>query len=167
MKQKRKIFLNRFKTHTSPPRQSPSLPLSPSIQLLYPYPRDMLASLLQTEQKNYERLLSLMPLSPESLASLRDYYKIGLTYSSNALEGNSLTESETKVAIEYGLTIDGKPLRDVYEAQGHAKSYDYLYEIIHNNQLSEFDILTLHRLFYQKIDEKNAGKYREIPVFIS
>lgn len=35
----------------------------------------------------------------------------GLTYTSNALEGNSLTESETKVVIEDGLTIEGRPLR--------------------------------------------------------
>lgn len=34
----------------------------------------------------------------------------GLTYTSNALEGNSLTESETKVVIEDGLTIEGRPL---------------------------------------------------------
>jgi hypothetical protein len=38
---------------------------------------------------------------------LREYYRIGLTYTSNALEGNSLTESETKVVIEDGLTIGG------------------------------------------------------------
>lgn len=31
----------------------------------------------------------------------------------NALEGNSLTESETKVLLEDGLTVGGKPLRDV------------------------------------------------------
>ena len=42
------------------------------------------------------------------------YCSEGLTYTSNALEGNSLTESETKVVIEDGLTIGGKPLRDVY-----------------------------------------------------
>ena len=43
----------------------------------------------------------------EVVESLREYYRIGLTYTSNALEGNSLTESETKVVIEDGLTIGG------------------------------------------------------------
>lgn len=37
---------------------------------------------------------------------------IGLTYSSNALEDNSLTESETKMVLEDGITIGGKPLKD-------------------------------------------------------
>jgi len=49
--------------------------------------------------------------------------KIGLTWSSNAMEGNTLTESETKVVIEDGLTIGGKPLRDHLEANGHAEAF--------------------------------------------
>ena len=91
----------------------------------------------------------------------------GLTYTSNALEGNSLTESETKVVIEDGLTIEGRPLRDVYEAVGHAKAYDYLYDLSHQSPLTEEIILKLHQLFYQQIDSEKAGKYRQVPVFIS
>ena len=83
----------------------------------------------KTAEINNRKLLALRPLASETLKSLRDYYRVGLTYSSNALEGNSLTESETKVVIEDGLTIEGKPLRDVYEAVGHAKAYDYLYQL--------------------------------------
>lgn len=116
---------------------------------------------------NNRKLLSMRPLAPETLKSLRDYYRVGLTYSSNALEGNSLTESETKVVIEDGLTIEGKPLRDVYEAVGHARAYDYLFQLATNKTLEEQDILELHRLFYQQIDSENAGKYRNVAVFIS
>ena len=46
------------------------------------------------------RIAALRPLPKETLKSLREYYRIGLTYTSNALEGNSLTESETKVVVE-------------------------------------------------------------------
>lgn len=116
---------------------------------------------------NNRKLLAMRPLAPETLKSLRDYYRVGLTFSSNALEGNSLTESETKVVIEDGLTIEGKPLRDVYEAVGHAKAYDYLFQLATNKTLEEKDILELHRLFYQQIDPEHAGKYRQVPVFIS
>lgn len=107
------------------------------------------------------------PFEQETLKSLKAYYKIGLTFSSNALEGNSLTESETKVVIEDGLTIGGKPLRDIYEATGHAKAYDYVYDIVNNKLLKSSDILELHRLFYENIDSKKAGKYRQEQVFIS
>lgn len=116
---------------------------------------------------NNRKLLAMRPLAPETLKSLRNYYRLGLTFSSNALEGNSLTESETKVVIEDGLTIEGKPLRDVYEAVGHARAYDYLFQLATNKTLEEQDVLELHRLFYQQIDPEHAGKYRQVAVFIS
>jgi len=107
------------------------------------------------------------PLEPQSLEMLRDYFKIGLTYSSNALEGNTLTESETKVVIEDGITIGGKPLKDHYEAIGHAEAFDFLYDIVNTEGITEENIKKMHRLFYYRIDEKNAGEYRKIKVFIS
>lgn len=118
-------------------------------------------------EKFQQELWSYRPLSPETINSLKEYYKIGTTFSSNAIEGNSLTESETKVVIENGLTIEGKPLRDIYEAVGHAKAYDYLYELSYNEPITEEIICNIHRLFYQKIDDEKAGKYRKVPVFIS
>ncbi len=45
------------------------------------------------------------PFSDYVVKQLRDYYRIGLTYTSNAIEGNTLTESETKVIIEDSLTL--------------------------------------------------------------
>ena len=117
--------------------------------------------------KLQQQLWAYRPMSDETLKSLREYYRVGLTYTSNALEGNSLTESETKVIIEDGLTIEGKPLRDVYEAVGHAQAYDYLYDLSHQVPLSEEIICHLHQLFYQQIEPLKAGKYRQVPVFIS
>lgn len=113
------------------------------------------------------RIAALRPFPKETLESLRDYYRVGLTYTSNALEGNSLTESETKVVIEDGLTIGGKPLKDVYEATGHAQAYDFLYKLIKDKPVSEGDILKIHRLFYGQIDKANAGVWRKVRVFIS
>lgn len=52
------------------------------------------------------------PFEGSILKQIKEYYKIGLTYSSNALEGNSLTETETKILLEDGLTVGGKPIRD-------------------------------------------------------
>ena len=117
--------------------------------------------------KLQQQLWAYRPMSDETLKSLREYYRVRLTYTSNALEGNSLTESETKVIIEDGLTIEGKPLRDVYEAVGHAQAYDYLYDLSHQAPLSEEIICHLHQLFYQQIEPLKAGKYRQVPVFIS
>ena len=126
-----------------------------------------MADKFKKADENNRLLSAYRPLPPETLKSLREYYRVGLTYTSNALEGNSLTESETKVVIEDGLTIEGKPLRDHYEAVGHAKAYDYIYQITEKEGLEEEDILALHRLFYQQIDAEKAGKYRDVKVYIS
>ena len=128
---------------------------------------DELIEKYKKADENNRLLSAYRPLPPETLKSLREYYRVGLTYTSNALEGNSLTESETKVVIEDGLTIEGKPLRDHYEAVGHAKAYDYIYQITEKEGLTEEDILSLHRLFYQQIDPEKAGQYRNVKVYIS
>ncbi|MGB4204079.1 MAG: Fic family protein [Bacteroidales bacterium] len=116
---------------------------------------------------NNESIKAYRPFDEHTLKSLRNYYRIGLTYSSNALEGNSLTESETRVVIEDGLTIEGKPLKDVYEAVGHAKAYDHLYNLLQKQALEETDILMLHKMFFLQLDDTLAGVYRSVPVFIS
>ena len=109
------------------------------------------------------------PLSLEEVRELDAYFRIGMTYSSNALEGNTLTLSETKVLIEDGLTAGGKPLRDSYEAVGHARAYDFMLKAARSESfiLSEEMILELHRLFYMGIDHDKAGVYRDHQVFIT
>jgi Fic family protein len=109
----------------------------------------------------------MRPLPGETVTSLGDYYKIGLTWSSNAMEGNTLTESETKVVIEDGLTIGGKPLRDHLEAYGHAEAFQEMLGRVQKRTIAEDDILKIHHLFYRKIDPENSGIYRKSKVFIS
>ncbi len=107
------------------------------------------------------------PLRRNALKQLRDYYRVGLTYSSNALEGNSLTETETKIVLEEGITIGGKPLKDHYEAIGHSEAYDYLFQLSKKKIITEENVLQFHRLFYYRIDKENAGVYRKVPVIIT
>jgi Fic family protein len=112
---------------------------------------------------------SRRPLTKEEIKELDDYFRIGLTYTSNALEGNTLTLSETKVIIEDGITVGGKPLKDCYEATGHAKAYDFMLSAARAEPLvfSEEMVLTLHRFFYSSLDAENAGRYRDYQVFIT
>src|ERR1700719_2059106 len=114
-----------------------------------------------------DEINSYRPLSPELAKQLKEYYKIGLTYSSNALEGNTLTESETKIVLEEGITISGKPLKDHLEAVGHAEAYDFLYTLVDDKTVQEKEIQKLHQLFYFRIDEKQAGKYRSTKAVIT
>lgn len=107
------------------------------------------------------------PLKKRELEELKEYYRIGLTYTSNALEGNSLTETETKIVLEEGITIGGKRLRDHLEAVGHSAAYDYMYVLARHAEIQQKDVCELHKLFYQKIDAQSAGKFRKEQVFIT
>ena len=109
----------------------------------------------------------LRPFEGHLLNEIKGYYRIGLTWSSNAIEGNTLTESETKVLLEDGLTIGGKPLRDTFEALGHAKAYDFMFTLLGSRQITEIDALTMHHMFYKDIDPIFAGQYRTKPVIIT
>ncbi len=121
------------------------------------------------EQIDYykEIIDELRPFEGHLLHELKNYYRIGLTWSSNALEGNTLTESETKVLLEDGLTVAGKPLSDTFEAIGHAQAFDFMFTLLGNNQITEHDALTMHRLFLKDNNLTFAGKYRTAPVLIT
>ena len=79
----------------------------------------------------YKKIIqAARPLKPAEVKELDAYFKVGLTYSSNAIEGNTLTISETKILLEDGLTAGGIPLKDSLEAIGHAKAYNFMLQIV-------------------------------------
>ena len=114
-----------------------------------------------------DKINALRPIKGDGLEKLKDYYNVGLTYSSNALEGNSLTEAETKIIIEDGLTVAGKPLREHFEAIGHSQAFNKMFLLAQQKSFSQSDIQELHKLFYHCIDLDRAGVYRDPQVFIS
>jgi len=107
------------------------------------------------------------PMNSHMVKQLREYFRIGMTYSSNSLEGNSLTETETKIVIEDGITIGGKPVKDHLEVLGHSEAYDLLFRLSGHSEIMETNIRELHRLFYYRIDASRAGKYRKKKVIIT
>ena len=109
------------------------------------------------------------PLSTNSIGNLKKYFDIDLTYNSNAIEGNTLTITETKVILEEGLTIGrGKSLREHLEVINHKEAIDYIEDIVSKNiNISERVIRDLHYIILKSIDNKNAGEYRKTNVLIS
>lgn len=114
-----------------------------------------------------KKINELRPLPTSMLAQIKEYYRIGLTYTSNALEGNSLTESETKIVLEDGITIGGKRLIEHLEALGHSNAYSHMYDLIKTKEITQDDIKRLHHLFYFRIDEAQAGVYRKSRAYIT
>ncbi|KPU45904.1 Fic/DOC family protein [Oxobacter pfennigii] len=115
----------------------------------------------------HEAISAVRPFEGHMLKQLKDYYRIGLTWSSNAIEGNTLTISETKVVLEDGLTVAGRPLRDLYETVGHGNAYNFMFTLIRENRISTTDIKAMHRLFFKEIDEENAGIWRKEPIIVT
>ncbi len=128
-----------------------------------------LHELLQKADSYKQKISAARPLANEELKSLNNYFRIGFTYSSNALEGSTLTLSETKILLEDGITVGGRPLKDCYEAVGHGAAYDFMLELARQKDMNitEDTIKKLHRIFYQKVDAEQAGQYRSIQVYIS
>lgn len=126
-----------------------------------------LPSLLHEIDLLKEEINKHRPMDDRTRAQIKEYFRIGLTYSSNALEGNTLTESETKIVLEEGITIGGKPLKDHLEVIGHSQAYDFVYTCVHNKTYNEQDIKRLHHLFYYRINEEQAGSYRTVNVYIT
>ena len=120
-----------------------------------------------TNKKN--EIDSFRPLPPALVKNLEEWFLIELTYTSNAIEGNTLTRKETAAVVEKGLTIGGKTLVEHLEATNHAKALQDLMKLASSktSDLSENDILTVHNSILRGIDDENAGHYRSIPVRIS
>lgn len=114
---------------------------------------------------NYESLAYVK----EQLKNLKKYFDVELTYNSNAIEGNTLTITETKVILEEGLTIGGgKSLREHLEVINHQEAINYIEDSVNKNiDISERAIKDLHAIILKSIDNKNAGVYRKNNVLIS
>ncbi len=113
------------------------------------------------------KLDTYRPLDSHIVQNLREDLILRWTYNSNAIEGNTLTLNETKVALE-GITVGGKSLREHFEAINHKEAIEFVESLVEADEmLSEYTIKSLHALILKNIDDENAGSYRNINVLIS
>ncbi len=109
----------------------------------------------------------LRPLPKSALERLGKQFAIELAYNSNAIEGNSLTLNETRLVIEEGITVKGKPLREHFEAINHQKAFELLESFVKEKApVTEDTIKNIHRVILAGIDDDYAGRYRDINVRI-
>ncbi len=114
-----------------------------------------------------QQLDAKRPLPENTMKSIHENTLLEWTYHSNAIEGNTLSLKETKVVLE-GITIAGKTLNEHLEAINHKDAILYIEDIVRDKEaLTEFQIRNIHQIILKKIDDKNAGKYRQENVVIS
>jgi Fic family protein len=109
-----------------------------------------------------KRLDALRPLAPESLEALERWLDVELTYTSNAIEGNTLTRQETALVLEKGITVRGKPLKDHLEAVDHLDAWTWVKELAAGDApITEHDVRQVHALVLGRSQREEAGRYSE------
>ncbi len=84
--------------------------------------------------------------------SLQEQLRILWTYTSSAIEGNTLTLGETYQVLTEGLTINGKPLSHHNEVVGHAKAIDLIQTYTQkNSQIIFQEIFDLHKAVQSQV----------------
>jgi Fic family protein len=106
------------------------------------------------------------PLPEALLASLHEWFRVELTYSSNALDGNTLTSSETAMVLEKGITIRGKSVREHLEVINHAHAFDFMIDLMHKKltEVTLADILDIQRIIIRVVEDQHAGRLRTISI---
>ncbi|CAO5676321.1 MAG: hypothetical protein HEEMFOPI_02010 [Holosporales bacterium] len=110
---------------------------------------------------------SFRPFNTDILENLSKWFEVELTYTSNAIEGNTLTRKETALVIEKGITVGGKTLTEHIEAKNHKEAILKINSMVSQKGFSIDDILDIHKIILKNIDDNNAGFIRKIPVRIS
>jgi Fic family protein len=104
----------------------------------------------------------LRPMVGAGLGNLEHIHDLGLTYTLNAIEGNTLSAAETALVIEQGITIGGKPLKDHLEAIDHYEAIRYMRDLARQGSpLTEADLRQLHHLVVQRSHPEIAGRYAD------
>ncbi len=110
------------------------------------------------------RLDAMRPVSRAPLLALQKHYDVDLTYTSNAIEGNTLTLRETAEVIEHGIAVGGKPLRDHLEAVDHYAAVLWMRELA--AKATPIDVTTvreMHRRIVARSQPEIGGIYSTLP----
>jgi Fic family protein len=128
---------------------------------------------MERKSMDYKKLVALrdelnllIAANPEAFLSFEKSFEVSFAHESTALEGNTLTLIETKLVIEDGISIGGKPLREVYEVKNHANAFSYVKEcVMAGKPLCEADVKEIHSRLMEGIII--GGIYRDTGVRIT
>jgi Fic family protein len=103
-------------------------------------------------------------LDKGTLNRIQYRFRLDWNYHSNAMEGNSLTQSETRSVMINNVTVEGKPLKDVLEIRGHDKVITDILQIGKGElRLSESRIKDIHKAIVHEDNpelQKKVGQWK-------
>lgn len=123
-----------------------------------------MTELLSSIAAKKAQLDALRPIAGGALRALQKSYDVDLTYTSNAIEGNTLTLRETAEVIEHGITVGGKPLRDHLEAIDHYEAIGWMRALADQpTPIDEVTVRELHRRIVLRSQPEIGGVYSTLP----
>lgn len=127
-----------------------------------PFPPRSPTALESIELARIEYKEIVKRLSPAQLRDLFDRFTVNFTYESNALEGNSLTLRQVAIVIHENASIEGKSLREIYDARNSREVVDLI--LRRKFRVSEKDVLRMHSMLVR--DMGIAEGYKQFPNYI-
>ncbi|MCR5858273.1 Fic family protein [Mesorhizobium sp. J428] len=122
----------------------------------------MLSRMWKSIEEKKQRLDAMRPLGQQTLEALRADFDIRLTYTSNAIEGNTLTLRETALILRDGVTVGGKPLKDLFEAVDHFNALQFVRELAEGAKpIGEAEICRIHEMVMAQSKPDMAGVYSQ------
>ncbi len=88
-----------------------------------------------------------------------DRFTANFTYSSNSIEGNSLTLKDVAIVMFENETVPNKPLREIYETRNSRVVVDMT--IRRRFDVTQKDIIKMHRMLMKDIDVRWG--YKRLP----
>ncbi|MDR2353031.1 MAG: Fic family protein [Deltaproteobacteria bacterium] len=119
-------------------------------------------SLLGKINQNQEKINEKRPFEYPLLDKVKEFYRTGIVWSSNALDGFEYDPIETNSLLNEGITAGGKRLVDALAVVGMAKAYDFMYKLLPYQIVLESNILSFHSFLKGSLlNDARAGSYRD------
>lgn len=123
-------------------------------------PADILQAkkqIIQKKGKKYKNVIKRILNNPD----IYDELMLALTYNSNRIEGNTLSEPETAAILFQNAALPNKSLTEHLEVKNLQAALQYLFKYIDGSQkIDESLILKLHSILMNGI-RQDAGAYRK------
>lgn len=117
--------------------------------------------LLEGIQEKKKRLDSLRPFNTLQLQQIKENFIVEYVYHSTSMEGNTLTLNETKLILQESITIGGKSLQEHLDVTNQKEAMLFIEAFVkEKKEITEADILALHRITLKGISDYWAGRYK-------
>jgi len=93
-----------------------------------------------------------------------EWFGVQFTYNTSAIEGATLSLLDTKLLLEDKIVPKGKSIREINEVQNHKEAFDYM--LSYKGSLTRSFVLSLHKKLMHNILWKQAGKFRDVQVYL-